>query len=437
MPILRIRENFVSSIHGLNSIRNYEEKWKVQLLNCLENKTEFKIKCDKIDKDIHCIELRKIDGNLSLDTSYLIGLDYLAKDFPFIVEPKFDDSQGEFSIDFYDILFKGLPYVKTNEDISDLYFIDFSKPTIEINQHDDFLTPILVIQFITYLNKICHSGLQKGYYWVEENLDNKVKGKILVKNTIKYNHLKSKYTKTYCRYQEFGINTQENQFLKFTFQFCLNYLSQFKKLKMIDNLEGKVGYIKTSLENVQVNTTFSKEMSVKKNPLFPLYESALKLANLILKRSAFNITNTTKNKVSTYPYWINMSKLFEIHVLRLLRTTFREGIYFQKEYGGRIPDIVINRSDIKAIVDVKYKPYAVKEIEIEDIRQVAAYARMKLIFKDLDLTQNSVLDSIIVYPKVNSKNFDLNQNTLDKKEELGNYFNIYKLDISIPILNKR
>ena len=132
-----------------------------------------------------------------------------------------------------------------------------------------------------------------------------------------------------------------------------------------------------------------------------------------------------------------MSKLFEIHVLRLLRTTFREGIYFQKEYGGRIPDIVINHSDIKAIVDVKYKPYAVKEIEIEDIRQVAAYARMKLIFKDLDLTQNSVLDSIIVYPKVNSKNFDLNQNTLDKKEELGNYFNIYKLDISIPILNKR
>lgn len=436
MPILRIRENFISSIHGLKSIKNYEEKWKSYLEEFLENKTEFKIKCDKIDKEINCIDIRRVGDDLLLDTSYLIGLDYLANEFPFIVEPKFDDKHGEFSINFYDILFKGLPFVKTNEDISDLYFIDFSKPTIEINQQDDFLTPILIIQFITYLEKICHSGLQKGYYWLEENLDNKLKGKILVKNTIKYNHLKSNYTKTYCRYQMFGINTQENQFLKYTFQFCLNYLSQFEKLKMIDNLEGKVGFIRSSMENIELKTTFRKEIDVKKNPLFPLYQSVLQLANLILKRSAFNITNTTKNTVRTYPYWINMSKLFEIHVLRLLRTTFREGIYFQREYGGRIPDIIINRPDIKAIVDVKYKPYAEKEIEIEDIRQVAAYSRMRPIFNDLKLYSNEVLDAIIIYPKVGSVNQSIDHSVLSRKVELKDYFNIYKLDVEIPTIVK-
>ncbi|WP_343705603.1 hypothetical protein [Flavobacterium sp.] len=435
MSILRIRENFVSSIHGLNSIINYEANWKPHLLNCLTNKTEFKIKCDKIDAEINCIEIKKIGNDIHLNTSYLIGLDYLENNIPFVVEPKFEDDKKEFSINFYDILFKSLPFVKSTEDISDLYFVDFSKPTIEINQQDDYLTPILIIQFIIYLDKICHSGLQKGYYWVEENLDNKIKGKILVKNTVKFNHLKSNYTKTYCRYQEFGINTPENQFLKYTLHFCLSYLNQFKKLELVNNLESKLGFIKSSLQNVDLKLSLRNEILIKKNPLFPLYENALKLSNLILKRNSFNITNTTKNIVNTYPYWINMSKLFEIHVLRLLRTTFKEGIYFQKEYAGRIPDIIINQKDLKAVIDVKYKAYAERLIEIEDIRQIAAYARMKPIFKELGLQAHEILDSIIIYPKVNSVNLELNQEVLDKKIE-SNYYNIYALDVSIPTINK-
>ncbi|WP_452228447.1 5-methylcytosine restriction system specificity protein McrC [Lacinutrix sp. MEBiC02404] len=405
-------------------------------MNCVESKTEFNIKCNKINEEINCIELRKNGNELHLRTSYLIGMDYLVNNIPFIVEPKFEDEKKDFSVNFYDILFKSLPFVKSNEDISDLYFVDFSKPTIEINQQDDFLTPILIIQFITYLDKICHAGLQKGYYWIEENLDNKVKGKILVKNTIKYNHLKAKYTKTYCRYQEFGINTSENQFLKYTFQFCLNYLNQFKKLELINNLESKLGFIRSTFQKVRLNLTLRNEIVIKKNPLFPQYENALKLSNLILKRNSFNITNTTNKTVATYPYWINMSKLFEIHVLRLLRTEFKEGVYFQKEYAGRIPDIVINRADFKAIIDVKYKPYAEKSIDIEDIRQVAAYAKMKPIFKELKLKPKNVLDAVIVYPKVNSKNVNMNKETLNKKQELTNYFNIYALDVAIPIISK-
>src|SRR5690606_13124316 len=120
-----------------------------------------------------------------------------------------------------------------------------------------------------------------------------------------------------------------------------------------------------------------KSIFIKKNPLFPAYEKALELANLILKKSAFNITNTTASKVETYPYWIDMSKLFEIHVLHLLRKSFKEGIYFQKQYADRFPDIIINRDDLKAIIDVKYKDYTKKTTDIDDIRQVAAYARMK------------------------------------------------------------
>lgn len=433
MSILKIRENFLSTVHGLNSIVNYESKWKSVIESWLHDRTEFKLQCEKIDKEISCIEISKQGDKLNLNTSYLIGLDYLNDNLPFMVEPKFEDEKKEYSIDFYSILFKSLPYIKNNEDISDLYFVDFSKPPIEINQKDDFLTPILVIQFLTYLNKICHSGLQKGYYWVDENLDGKVKGKILIKDTIRQNHLNLKFTKTHCRYQEFGINTKENQFLKYTFQFSLNYLNQFQKLNIINELESSVGFIKSSLEKVRCNSVFRKEIIVNNNPLFVMYKNALKIANLILKRSSFNITNTTNDKVKAYPYWINMSKLFEIHVLKLLRSTFKEGVYYQKKYSGRIPDIVLNTDDYKAIIDVKYKPYEEKSIEIEDVRQVAAYARMKSIFRDLELKNNQVLDAIIIYPTVTSKNSQLNLDVFSIKKELE-YYNIFKLDVKLPVL---
>lgn len=436
MQILRIRENFHPAYHKYSSIQDFDLKWKETLKTQLKksNDEEIKIKCDKLNKDLNCIYIKKQEEDVYLETSYMIGLDYISDNLSVMIEPKFDSGQNEFTLDFYRILFESLPSVKYSEDISNLYHVDFTKPTIEINQKDDFLTPILVVQFISYLDNICHKGLQKGYYWVEKNLNNKVKGKILIKETLKQNHLKSNFTKTFCKYQEFGIDTTENQFLKFTFQFCINYLDQFKQLKLINNFENKIGFIRSSLEKVTFNSTIKKTIFIKKNPLFLTYEKALQLANLILKRTAFNITNTTTNKVETYPYWIDMSKLFELHVLHLLRKNFKEGIYYQKEYGDRIPDIILNSDYIKAVIDVKYKAYNDKSIEIEDIRQVAAYARMKPIFKDLKMDKNEILDAIIIYPKVGSQNQTLNSEVLDSKTELD-YYNIYKLDVDIPIIN--
>jgi len=433
MQTLKIRENFHPNYHNYSSIQDFDLKWKDILKNELKEKNEITVKCHKISSELNCFYIKNDEDDIYLETSYIIGLDFISDDLSVMVEPKFDSNKNEFSIDFYKIIFESLPSVKYNEDISNLYHVDFTKPTIEINQKEDFLTPILIIQFITYFDNICHKGLQKGYYWIENNLSNKVKGKILIKETLKKNHFKSNFNKTFCKYQEFGIDTIENQFLKFAFQFCINYLNQFDNLKLLNNFEPKIDFIRNTLERVTLNTSIRKTIYIKKNPLFSAYEKALELANLILKRTAFNITNTTKNKRETYPYWIDMSKIFELHVLHLLRKSFKEGIYYQKKYGDRIPDIVINSDSLKAVIDVKYKDYNQRSIEIEDIRQIAAYARMKSIFKDLKKDRNEILDAIIVYPKCGSQNQSLDLDNLNSKTEL-NYYNIYKLDVGIPII---
>ncbi len=156
MSILKIRENFVSTIHDVNSIVDYESKWKSVIDNWLHDKTEFKLQCEKIDKEINCIEISKQEDKLNFNTSYLIGLDYLNDDLPFMVEPKFEDEKKEYSVDFYSILFKSLPYVKSDEDISDLYFVDFSKPTIEINQKE-YHCKFYNQTFLLLLNKTLHA----------------------------------------------------------------------------------------------------------------------------------------------------------------------------------------------------------------------------------------------------------------------------------------
>ncbi|MDM1376698.1 5-methylcytosine restriction system specificity protein McrC [Myroides marinus] len=434
MSILRIRENFSPSFHALSSIDNFESKWKSILTEKFQDTIEYKHRCEKLSNDVCCFEIRNTQDSFQIETSYLIGIDHLSEGIQIMVEPKFSYNEKDYSIDFYKILFESLPFVKSTETISDLYFVDFEAQTIEIEQKDDFLTPILVIQYLNILKRICQNGLQKGYYKIDENLDGKVKGKILIKETLKKNHLKANYSKTYCNYQEYGINTIENQLLKYAFQFCMNYLNQFKQLDLFQNLESTTGMIRSTIQKIDVNHTFNKTLYVKKNPLFPLYDQAIKLANTILKRNAFNITNTTTNKVNTYPYWINMSKLFELHVLKLLRESLKEGVIYQNTFGGRIPDIVINTEQIKAVIDVKYKAYDNTSIEINDIRQVAAYSRMKTIFKTLNLSNKDVLDAIIIYPKVGSQNKALDPLTLQTKEELKEYYNIYKLEVSIPII---
>lgn len=63
------------------------------------------------------------------------------------------------------------------------------------------------------LKTIVRKCLKKNYYKVQENLNNRIKGKILVGQHIKQNIYKNRFTTTYCEYQVFGENHVENCFL--------------------------------------------------------------------------------------------------------------------------------------------------------------------------------------------------------------------------------
>src|SRR5690606_22180342 len=91
------------------------------------------------------------------------------------------------------------------------------------------LTPFLLAQFLSIVKDIVKRGLKKSYYPKLENLNSRVKGKILVGTQVKENILKNRPTKTICSFQEFGLDTKVNRFLKFTLSQVTEHINDYQK----------------------------------------------------------------------------------------------------------------------------------------------------------------------------------------------------------------
>jgi len=98
--------------------------------------------------------------------------------------------------------------------LDDLFYLDYEAHPIELQSQQDMLTPLLVVRYLKLVRRIVQKGLKKSYYRERENLNNKVRGRILVGQHIKQNILKNRPTKAFCEYQIFGVHNVENRFLK-------------------------------------------------------------------------------------------------------------------------------------------------------------------------------------------------------------------------------
>ncbi len=90
----------------------------------------------------------------------------------------------------------------------------------------------------------------------------------------------------------------------------------------------------------QVYTLEQKHLQihVKKNIFYKEYEVAIKIGGYILKRFSFNLNKTSTKNTTTPPFWIDMSKLFELYVFSKMVKMFPEPnavTYYDKFWGGR------------------------------------------------------------------------------------------------------
>jgi 5-methylcytosine-specific restriction enzyme subunit McrC len=386
--------------------------------------------------DMLCFHVYKEHQDYFVDTNYFIGVDWLVpKRAAVYIEPKLNDTS---QINFLGMLLQSLETTENLEHLDGLFHVEYEKDWILIPEQKDLLSPILIVQFLTLMQKIVRKGLKKSYYRVRENLNSRIKGKILLGQQIKENIVKNRLTKTICDFQEHGINTEENKFLKLVLKFVSSYLSRKKQnlfeKEQTQELQNILHYCLSSFQHVTELNDEHQKISVKKNVFYMEYEKAIKIGEYILKRFSFNINKTSLSQTSTPPFWIDMSKLFELYVFGKLKKIFAQSTdvtYHDTFLGGKETDILVRADKYKCIVDCKYKPqYKYNTPSLDDKRQLAAYTRMRSVYGKLEIDEKELIKGVIIYPD-QDRDEAINKEYLFKTE-IGEYVEFYKVGIRLP-----
>lgn len=440
LPIIELFEQF-----GYNQNHRCIDELDNTQSSLLRGKGSHIIEVKRMRKKEMCLKVDCIENKIEFQTSYFVGIDWIVEnELSVYVQPKLNKDAVE--INYITMLLDAIQEPENIKHLDELVHIDFHKPSIQINQSQDILSPFLIAQYLQLLKLIVRKGLKKSYYTVTENLNAKVKGKILIGANIKRNTVIGRHTHTVCQYQEFGVNCDENKILKKAYQFSRNVIQQYKLAFDIQPLTELITYINPAFEQVTENIDTNKVKYYKPNPLYKEYKQAIKLAMLILKRFSYNITKAENKQVSTPPFWIDMSKLFELYTFNKLRKIFPhpgEVMYHISAVQNQELDFLIKSNDGKYIfvVDTKYKPqYENGIVKVEDIRQVSGYARIKSVYKKLGYNDyNHLLKCLIIYShqacdeRISKECFDIwPDNDAKKIRPEKGYAEFYKLGIKLP-----
>jgi 5-methylcytosine-specific restriction enzyme subunit McrC len=396
-------------------------------INCLSN---LNIPLSNNNKDPKYLGL-----STAWNVGYYIGAKWIKEnEFAIIVNPKIKD------LDYLKMFMYCFNNPTASREISKIYEIDFDKSPIKIPSNTFELTPLIIIHFLNLVKKIVKKGLKRDYVWVQNNLNSKIKGKVLINQNVKQNIIKARPDRTYCKYQEYSKNCLENKLIKKTLDFVFTYLkSHYSKNKELLNL---FYFNYTSFANISNDVDIINARNIKTNSLYKEYNETLKIAKIILRRFDYSIQNTKKNEKEYPPFHIDMSLLFELYVYSKLQSKYGKDILFQ--YHGGYGDIDFVNVNEKTIIDTKYKSYYNENFTgqaqwkrdniAKDIRQLSGYSRDVKVLKKLNFNLEDnlpILDCVIIYPDQNSDKTDV-ENLVIKSEKINEFYKFYKYGIRLP-----
>lgn len=371
-------------------------------------------------------EVKFLKLNTNFETSYFIGVDWLKSEHcALMVSPKIE------GLNYLQMFMTCFNNPEISGELKRIYKINFDDKPIVLETNPFELTPLIVIHFLNVVREIVKKGLKKDYIRIEDNLQSKIKGKIVFSKSLKLNNFKGRTDRNYCNFQEYSIDCFENRLLKKALNFVQFYLN--KHYKTQKNLLNTLNYVFSAFSDVSDDIDLNKIKQFKINALYKEYAEGLRLAKMVLQKFSYSIIETNKkddNKIP--PFYIDMSLLFELYVYSKLKQEFEKNIIYQA--GGKYGDTDFLKLDEKLIIDTKYKPQYKKDkyYDIDDIRQLSGYARDNGILKKLKLENiHTVIDCVIIYPDNDSKiNFE-GRNL--KEKGIYQFLEFYKCGIKLPI----
>ena len=183
----------------------------------------------------------------------------------------------------------------------------------------------------------------------------------------------------------------------------------------------------------------------RRNKLYREYEEAVKLAKIILRRYDNSIDRTSAEEHAIPAFWIDMSLLYEHYVLGALRKAYGQKIVYQANVTTGKPDFLYVDEECPLILDTKYKPkYGAGTFDVNDIRQLAGYARDRKALKKLGIQtvveqDSAVVPCVIIYPEVRGVDIKFNGalSPIDQVRlrvaPIGKLVGFYGMGFSLPV----
>ena len=369
--------------------------------------------------------------------SYYIGAEWLTAKKAVVVTPKLSD------LDYVGMFMSALRIASSRNYFSKFYGINFSGQKIESKQLDNILSPLLLIHFLFSVKNLLEKGLKKGYVIQEENLQAKIKGKVLMSKHFGKNISNHRNDRIMCCYQIYSVDIPENRLIKKALLFAkrmLCILPSLQSHKMSSEINQMLSTAMAAFEGVSDDVNLSTVKCVSKNKLFGNYSSVIRLAKQLLKRYDYSIDSIGKQERMVPPFWIDMSRLYEVYVYGLLLETYPGQIRFQVK-GNYKTAVDFLKMDEELIMDAKYKPQykSANAGCIDDIRQISGYARDELILRELNIKDKNIEPKcLIIYPEMEDccsiSSFVKGNPLISVATPIKGFREFYKIRVPVPKL---
>lgn len=396
-----------------------------------------------------CVTVREEGESWLLKTHYYVGAAWLRPgEVAVQVQPKLNEAGR--NLNHLAMLFACLSNKEVASHLGELYELDLEAPPVLLPRQDDLLTPVLVAHFLHLVSTVVRQGLRKGYNPVKRELRGRVKGKIEVAKMLRQGVLKGRPLAMACAYEEFSVDIPENRLLKQALRFAGHHLQRYPALEI--ELAPLLRYCEPAFIDVSEDGEWRNALHSGRNPLYRSYNEALRVGQLLLRRFGYSLREAEAEAgelVAVPPHWLDMSRLFELYVLGLLRKQFGARILYGEDeakakYG--LPDFLLT-GETPWVIDTKYKrAYQKRDYLIEDIRQLSGYARdigvLELFgYTDPQEQDKTVINCLIVYPQRLDRATELADvveafPTEDRLQDfaVSQFINFYKLAVRLPQL---
>ena len=378
---------------------------------------------------------RSDDGNWW--SSYYIGITEIHGQHIEVL-PKLED------LDFMSLFSFALLYQPSSDYFSSCYDINWDKEIIASTELYNTLTPLLVMQYLSILEKLVGKGLKRDYITIEENLHSKIRGKLRPIANWRKNELKKKEDYFYCQYQVFSANIPVNRLLKKALDISLlllgNVRSRSNNMTGLAFLSSKLKLVE-AFKNIDSNVRLESVRNYKFDKLNMYYSEAIRLAKCIIRHQDNSLNDGSGNKKVPL-FWIDMSRLYEVYVLGLLQTHCPNQILFQVKgsYDTQCDYLHVGEG---IVLDAKYKLWYSsysgrhspknKNAMIADIREISAYARDEQLLSYMNKDVCTPI-CVIIHPDKETTKLETVLSDSVKNNRVEGYRDFYRLGIDLPRL---